>query len=191
VSEPAPPAYPPGYTSPPPPGAGGVPPQPQYGYAPGTYRLAPWGRRAVAALIDVLIVFVLASIVLVPLGLGLYHRGGTGRGVVALVGALILTVVLVAIVALVYAPVMLWRTNGKTVGRIVAGTRLIRANGQPMTLGVAAVREIVMKFLVVGVANAVTVGLPWATLLDSLWPLWDEENRALHDFPVNTRTVLD
>jgi hypothetical protein len=24
-----------------------------------------------------------------------------------------------------------------------------------------------------------------------LWPLWDDENRALHDFVVDTRTVKD
>jgi len=32
-----------------------------------------------------------------------------------------------------------------------------------------------------------TFGLAW--LLDILWPLWDEENRALHDFVVNTRSI--
>jgi hypothetical protein len=32
-----------------------------------------------------------------------------------------------------------------------------------------------------------TIGI--AQLVDVLWPLWDEENRALHDFIVNTRTV--
>ena len=30
---------------------------------------------------------------------------------------------------------------------------------------------------------------PEAQLIDWLWPLWDDENRALHDFIVNTRTV--
>ena len=29
-----------------------------------------------------------------------------------------------------------------------------------------------------------------APLVDYLWPLWEEENRALHDFLVDTRTVL-
>jgi uncharacterized RDD family membrane protein YckC len=28
-------------------------------------------------------------------------------------------------------------------------------------------------------------------LMDVLWPLWDEENRALHDFFVDTRVVRD
>jgi hypothetical protein len=46
-----------------------------------------------------------------------------------------------------------------------------------------------VKILLVGIANSVTFGL--AGLLDVLWPLWDDENRALHDFVVDTRTVKD
>jgi len=26
-------------------------------------------------------------------------------------------------------------------------------------------------------------------VVDNLWPLWDEENRALHDFVVNSRVI--
>ena len=40
-----------------------------------------------------------------------------------------------------------------------------------------------------GIAGAFTGGI--ANLVDVLWPLWDEENRALHDFVVNTRVVKD
>jgi len=36
--------------------------------------------------------------------------------------------------------------------------------------------------------GSITGGI--AVLIDYLWPLWDEENRALHDYVVNTRTVL-
>jgi uncharacterized RDD family membrane protein YckC len=192
VSDLQPPDYPPGYTSPAPPGAGGAPPAPSpYGYPVGTHRLAPYGRRVVAALIDALIIGILASAILVPLGVGLYDRGTDDRGFIGLLVAILLTLVLIAGIGLIYAPLMLWKTNGKTVGRMAAGTRVIRANGERMTFGVAALREIVFKIFLTGVGNSVTVGLPWATLLDVLWPLWDEEKRALHDFPVNTRTVLD
>ncbi|MBW3654100.1 MAG: aminodeoxychorismate synthase component I, partial [Actinobacteria bacterium] len=34
----------------------------------------------------------------------------------------------VVVVTLAYAPVMMWRTNGRTVGRMVAGTRVVRAD---------------------------------------------------------------
>jgi hypothetical protein len=56
--------------------------------------------------------------------------------------------------------------------------------------GYATLREVVVKWLLFGVvANSFTFGL--AALVDYLWPLWDEENRALHDFVVNSRTILD
>jgi uncharacterized RDD family membrane protein YckC len=180
-----------GYTSAPPPGAGGPPPpSAPYGWAPGSLRLAPYGRRVVAALIDGLIIGVIASAVLVPLGVGLYDGGPGDRSWFDLLVALLLTLVLLSVIGLFYAPLMLWKTNGKTVGRYAAGTRVIRANGEAMTFRVAALREVVFKVFLTGVGNTVTVGLPWASLLDVLWPLWDEEKRALHDFPVNTRTVL-
>ena len=53
----------------------------------------------------------------------------------------------------------------------------------------AMVREVLVKTLLVGVVSGATGGIGW--LLDVLWPLWDEENRALHDFVVNTRTIRD
>ena len=66
---------------------------------------------------------------------------------------------------------------------------MIRADGEPMTFGFAMLREVLVKSLLVGVIASVTFGLAW--LLDVLWPLWDEENRALHDFVVNTRVIID
>ncbi len=85
---------------------------------------------------------------------------------------------------------MMSKTNGKTLGRMATGIRVIRTGGEEMTFGFAAVREIAIKGLLInGVGGAVTFGLAW--ILDSLWPLWDDENRALHDFIVNTRVVMD
>jgi uncharacterized RDD family membrane protein YckC len=95
----------------------------------------------------------------------------------------------VAIVALLYAPLMMDRTNGKTLGRMAMGIRVVRANGQPITFGFAMLREVAVKALLFGLAGSLTFGL--ANLADVLWPLWDDENRALHDFLVDTRTVRD
>jgi uncharacterized RDD family membrane protein YckC len=58
-----------------------------------------------------------------------------------------------------------------------------------MTFGWAMLREVAVKALLFGGLGSVTVGL--ASLLDVLWPLWDDENRALHDFIVDTRVVQD
>jgi uncharacterized RDD family membrane protein YckC len=179
--------YPGGYTSPPPPGAGGPPPAGQpYGYAPGTFRLAGWWRRVGATLIDGLIIGALAAIFLVPLGIGAASVD-SDAGVGALIGASIVTLLLYLVIAMIYAPLMMARTNGQTLGRMATSIRVVRANGQPMTFGFAALREIAVKGLLVGIAGNVTFGL--AFFIDSLWPLWDEQNRALHDMVVNTRVV--
>jgi uncharacterized RDD family membrane protein YckC len=151
--------------------------------------LASWWSRVGAAIIDGLIIGAAAMVILIPLGVGVFASGSSDSegGVIAFVIGLILAVIALAVVALIYAPVMMWKTNGKTVGRMVTGIRVVRANGQPMDFGTAALREVVVKALGVGIAASLTGGI--AYLVDVLWPLWDDENRALHDFPTNTRTV--
>jgi len=65
----------------------------------------------------------------------------------------------------------------------------VRASGEPITFGFAVLREVVVRWFFFGIASALTGGI--AQLLDVLWPLWDEQNRCLHDFVVNTRVVRD
>ena len=181
-----------GYSSPPPPGAFGAP---AHGTAPvpvtGQYQLSGWWSRVGAALIDGLIISVGALIILALFGaifsVGFFASEETG--VAALVVGLMLWFLAIAIVALLYAPLMMDRTNGKTLGRMAVGNRVVRANGEPMTFGWAMLREVAVKALLFGFAGSITFGL--ANLADALWPLWDDENRALHDFIVDTRTVRD
>jgi uncharacterized RDD family membrane protein YckC len=182
----------PGYSSQPPPGAFGppaytAPPVP----AAGRYQLAGWWSRVGAALIDGLIIGVGALLILALFGsvfsVGFFDSEETG--IAALVVGLTLSFLAIAIVALLYAPLMMDRTNGKTLGRMALGIRVVRANGQRMTFGWAMLREVAVKALLFGFASSVTFGL--ASLADVLWPLWDDENRALHDFIVDTRVVQD
>lgn len=178
-----------GYTSPPPPGAGG--PVAAFGAsAPaGQLVLASWGRRAAAFLIDGLIVGIGAAILLVaitaPFSVGFFASDNVG--LVAIFVGFSLGILCVTVVAFLYAPALMARTNGRTLGRMVAGTRVVRADGQPITFGFAMLREVAVKALLFGIVATITGGI--SSLLDVLWPLWDEENRALHDFVVNTRTV--
>ena len=149
--------------------------------------LAGWWRRALAATIDAVIIGGVAVAVLVALGIGFFSAQSEAETIA--IGALSLVALGVGfVVTLVYAPVMLWLTNGRTLGRMAAGIRVVRANGRPMTLMVATIREVVLKAVVFGLLSQATFGL--AGLIDVLWPLIDRENRALHDFGVDTRTVL-
>jgi len=180
-----------GYTSPPPPGAGGVAVGTAPGAVAGQYTLAGWWPRVGAFLLDGLIIAIGALVVLAAFGavFSVGFLGSEETGIAALVIGAILGVLAISIVALIYAPLMMARTNGKTLGRMATGIRVVRANGQPMTFGFAMLREVAVKALLFGTAGTITGGI--ANLLDYLWPLWDDENRALHDFVVDTRTVND
>jgi uncharacterized RDD family membrane protein YckC len=182
----------PGYTSPPPPGAFGTPPgDVPVAPATGAYALAGWWSRVGAALVDGIIVGI-GALAIVALFGSVFSVGffaSDEAGIVSLIVGLMLSFVAIAIVALLYAPLMMARTNGKTLGRMAMGIRVVRASGQPVTFVFALIREVVIKALLFGFASSLTFGL--ASLADVLWPLWDDENRALHDFIVDTRVVKE
>ena len=151
----------------------------------GRYVLSGWWRRAGAQVIDGIIISVGALVLFLPL-VAAGVSVDTDGGYVALVVAGILWILCVAIVALLYAPTMMARTNGKTLGRMATGIRVVRTSGEEITFGFAMLREVAVKTILFGVAGALTGGI--AQLVDYLWPLWDEENRCLHDFIVQTRS---
>jgi uncharacterized RDD family membrane protein YckC len=178
-----------GYTSPPPPGAGG----PASAFATpvaAQWQLAGWWRRVGATCIDGIIIslgaLVLLLVLLAAFGTGFFANDTVG--IIAVIVAVGLWGLCAAVAALVYAPWMMARTNGQTLGRMAVGIRVVRANGRPMDFGFAMLREVAIKWLLFNaVGSSVTFGL--APLIDVLWPLWDEENRALHDLLVDTRTI--
>jgi uncharacterized RDD family membrane protein YckC len=158
---------------------------------PQPYVLAGWWSRVGAQIVDGLIVgigaVVLAIAITAPFSIGFFASTDAGVASV-LIGGLI-ALGSASVVALLYAPALMARTNGKTLGRMATGIRVVRADGQPMTFSFAMVREVAVKTLLFGILGSITGGI--ANLLDVLWPLWDDQNRALHDMVVNTRTVVD
>jgi len=179
----------PGYATTPPPGAGGPPIATGPGGLAGRHVLAGWWSRAGATLIDWVIVGIGSVVLLIaitaPFSLGLF--ADEDIGIVSIIIGLLFATLCVTIVAFLYAPAMMARTDGQTLGRMVTGIRVVRAKGEPMTFGFAMLREVAVKALLFGIAGSLTFGL--AQLADYLWPLWDEENRALHDFLVDTRVI--
>ena len=134
-----------GYTSTPPPGAGGPVPAHAGGVAARPV-LSGWWRRVGAQLIDGVIVAVGAAILFVaitaPFSIGFFADDTVG--VVAVIVGALLAVVCVAVVALLYAPALMARTNGRTLGRSAVGIRVIRADGRPITFWFAVLREVVI-----------------------------------------------
>jgi uncharacterized RDD family membrane protein YckC len=146
--------------------------------------LASWGSRAAALLIDWLILLV-PVIVLTIIVVAVATGSDTGALVTGILGGLAYLVVL-----FIYAPTLMardGRNNGQTWGKQMIGIRVVRDNGQRVSFGLAALREIVVKGLLLSVVSSIIPLIPW--LLDYLWPLWDDENRALHDMVVSTHVV--
>ena len=182
---PAPPPGPqaPAYGGPVPPGGWE---QPIAQQAPAWHgrQLASWGSRLAAYLVDGLILLVPViglTVIIVAVATG----SGTAAWVTGIIGFLSYLVV-----AFLYWPLLMAREgahNGQTWGKQALGIRVIRDNGERMSFGWAALREIVVKGFLVGVASSIIPFIPW--FLDFFWPLWDDENRALHDMIVSTHVV--
>jgi uncharacterized RDD family membrane protein YckC len=177
------PESPPSYGGPVPPGGWEQPIAPP----PSGWRgrpLAGWGTRLAAYLIDGLILLVpviILTVVVVAVATG----SDTGAWVTGVLGFLVYLVAL-----LLYAPLLMAREgphNGQTWGKQLLDIRVIRDTGQQMSFGWAALREIVVKGFAVSIASAIIRFIPW--FLNYFWPLWDDQNRALHDMVVSTHVV--
>jgi uncharacterized RDD family membrane protein YckC len=151
---------------------------------PGGAALAGWWSRVGATLLDGLIL-------LIPvIGLGILIvavAAGSDTGAIV-TGILSFLAYFIAI--LFYAPVLMARegpNNGQTFGKQIVGIRVVRDTGQTFDLGAAFVRELVVKQLLFNFIGGFFFSIP--TLLNVLWPLWDDQNRALHDMIVKTHVV--
>ena len=145
-------------------------------------RLADWWPRVGAATIDF---FVRLGIVL-AFGLvgALAFLAGSSAGEIGL-GAGIILGALVGY--FVYAPLMMARTNGQTVGHRATDTRVVMADGSRLSGGRAFVREALVKNLLIEGVGAFTLYI--LTILNYLMPLWDDNNETLHDKMCGTRVV--
>ncbi|MBO9532799.1 MAG: RDD family protein [Solirubrobacteraceae bacterium] len=156
------------------------------------FELAGWGARFGAWLVDLILIWV----ILLPLfgiagALGLdtgsSSSSGSGASFSAADGQVLGIMLLWVIAVILYAPTTMALMQGSTPGKRVLGIRVVRADGSPVTFGFAFLREVVVKGIVVQSASIVTFGL--GALVNYLWPLWDSENRAVHDLVVRSRVV--
>ena len=153
---------------------------------PGPY--AGWWSRVGATVVDGLIISIPAAIPAAVLLGSLDADDGWEVGGLILASLAYLAVLAVALI--LYAPLLMRRPgehNGQTWGKQLFGIRVVRTNGVPMDFVWSGLREVVVKLLSVGIASTFIPLLPW--LLDVLWPLWDDEHRAIHDMVVGTRVV--
>jgi len=158
-----------------------APPRPPWAGPP----LASWGSRVAATLLDGLVLLV-AVIVLVAPGTALLVAKSTVAGIVLLVLGALASFVLSVLYGAWFTK-RPGRHNGQTLGKQWVGIRVVRDTGEEFGLGQAFLREFVVKILLFGWVGGGFLGIP--SLLDHLWPLWEDENRALHDLIVKTHVV--
>lgn len=156
------------------------------------FELAGWWTRFAAWLVDV----VFLCLLLIPLVLiagvigidtGTSASSGSSASFSAEDGQFLAIMFLWWIGVILYAPTTMSRMQGSTPGKRIMGIRVVRADGSPLTFGFAFFREVLIKGVVVQAVGVVTFGLGW--FINYVWPLWDSENRALHDFAVRSRVV--
>ena len=147
--------------------------------------LAGWWSRVGATLLDILVVWAAIAILVAPGGI-ILGVGPTALGIVLLsVGGLA-----AFLLGLLYSPYLMQRAgprNGQTLGKQWVGIRVVRDTGEPFGWAWAFLRELVIKGLLFWSVGGFFAYIP--TLLDCLWPLWDDQNRALHDMVASTHVV--
>jgi uncharacterized RDD family membrane protein YckC len=151
---------------------------------------SPWWRRVCASLIDGTIVAVITSVVL--LFIGRHPVWDTHKGRSPAEGVAV-DYIVVGIAATLYYPLLVWHTNGQTLGKKLLRIRVVRTDLQRMTLAFAAWREVGIKVILPYLLTLLPIiGASFSVLVvsaDELWPLWDSENRALHDMLARTRVI--
>jgi uncharacterized RDD family membrane protein YckC len=158
-----------------------APPKPVWAGPP----LASWGSRVGATLLDGLVQTVVIGLMFVPGVLALI-ADATAIGIILLVLAFFGYLA----VYVLYGAWFMRREgerNGQTLGKQWLGIRVVRDDGRPYDLGSGVLREFAVKQLLFGVVGSAFAGIPW--FVDNLWPLWEDENRALHDLIVKSHVV--
>jgi uncharacterized RDD family membrane protein YckC len=139
--------------------------------------LSGWWSRVGAYLLDAIFTSIVSWV-----GVGLIYGGSEVLGVILVLAGIV--------VAFLYFPLTMMRegeNNGQSFGKQILGIRVIRDSGESISFGWALLRQFVVIYLLFSVVGGFLFGIPW--LIDVLWPLWDSQNRALHDMIVSSHVV--
>lgn len=160
--------------------------------------LASWGKRLIAWILDSLLVYVVANLV-TPLVLSDYDakveafsdevaqaivngdQAALGDSLVDILGISLQAALIAFLVGSAYT-IAFWTTTAQTPGKMAAGISVRHTDRPgPLTLGTALKRRVV---------ELLAVFVPFLSLLDGLWPLWDGNRQALHDKVASTQVVV-
>ena len=155
--------------------------------------LATYGQRAGAWALDFAgfglpLILLIIGIVVLVFGLVFSSEFWLLGALFSSVGAAVMLVVLVVLIGyIVWWLFALGR--GQTPGKQIVGICVIKDNGEPSGWGYTFLREFVVKCLFLGLLFQVTIGIAW--MVDSLWPLWDrdEKMQTIHDKLLGTLVI--
>jgi len=170
--------------------------------------LASHGRRIAAALLDgVLGSAIMAAGGAAGFGVGVIGAGGTDADGWDALGWVLAGTVLGAMAGFaIWVVLTVWLArrpgarNGQTAGKQMVGIRVVRAGGGEIDVGWALLREVLAKFVLVGMTSSLVSGLLGffdggllgILIAGAIWygPAFaDEQRRALHDRLCNTHVV--
>jgi uncharacterized RDD family membrane protein YckC len=158
-----------------------------HGGAPVSLNYATWANRVIAYLIDTaLVVAVMVALVLAGSVLGLAASsldaiGQTGGGFAGSYCCCFLLLFPVAqVIAGIYNRIILPSQRGYSIGQGVVKLKMVDGYGRLLTQGTLWIRLLAQ----------VGLGLvPFGSVLDLLWPLWDERRQTLHDKAVGSYVI--
>ena len=145
-------------------------------------RYAGFWIRFVARVIDALIQGVVTGILRVPFGLAFMgvpfgrSAGEAAAGALAMIPLIGVSVLISTAVGVLYEGYFL-STRGATPGKMVLGLKVIRADGGPISFGLA-----VGRFFAAWVSGAIL-------LIGYIMAAFDSEKRSLHDHICGTRVI--
>lgn len=148
------------------------------------WELSGWWRRVGALVIDYVIVWIPVGIMLSVLGVSPEAKLVDGRLPNELDGVGWLVTL---IAAAIYFMITMSAWNGQTVGKRVTGIRVVRESGEPVDAKFAFVRQTLVIGFLFNSVLIILIFIP--TVLNYLWPLWDDNHQALHDKIVRSRVV--
>jgi uncharacterized RDD family membrane protein YckC len=155
---------------------------------------ARWWSRGAAAVVDGVLVWALAYVLVLVIylfhGYTTTHVNGTARTVLTY-----RELWPYGLVWFLYAAALSRRhrsRNGETLGKAAMHIRVVRNDGTSVDLGTALMREGIGKGLPLvcaTIAPALAALAAIYVVVDCLWPLWDRDSRALHDRLARTHVV--
>jgi uncharacterized RDD family membrane protein YckC len=146
--------------------------------APAT-NIAGAGKRILGGFVDLFLTWLVIVVVGAFAGFGGNELEEGQVGVSYSVSVTGWPMVLMALGVFLLFALMEWRL-GRTPGKMVAGTRVVMADGRPVTLGAALVRNVLR---IVDAIGLYLVGLIVLAI--------DGQNRRIGDFAAGTRVVND